>query len=46
MSRAAPSASGSSTMKPFTLRPSASLMVPIDSDGGLALTNLPMADAD
>lgn len=45
MSRAAPSASGS-TMKPFTLRPSASLMVPIDSDGGLALTNLPRADAD
>ena len=35
-----------STMNPFTPRPSARRMVPIDSGGGIAATNLPKAAAD
>ena len=41
----APSMPAASTKNPFTERPSDSLMVPIDSGGGIAATNWPKADA-
>src|SRR5215211_5679794 len=37
----APFTAAGSTIKPFTPRPSASRIVPIDSGGGIAATNLP-----
>src|SRR5262249_39330819 len=45
MSRA-PSMPAASTRKPFTSLPSARRMVPIESGGGIAATNLPKADGD
>src|SRR5437667_10645675 len=42
----APLISAGSTIKPFTPRPSASRIVPIDSGGGIAATNFPNAAAD